>query len=150
MHLKGNLIGILSSFLILTAGISNAVADHIDLPPPGHYTIPGTLTMFSAGIQAGTCGSISIWIMANGTHSIDFPSCSAINGPKDMIQSNHTITILDLTIDSSVGSCYGDLDGVLTLVNGGNTTRIAYDTAYSTLSGGLFGLGCAVEGHLDF
>lgn len=158
MRVKAYLTSLLSVFgalLIATA----ALAEHIELPTGTDIPLWGTFTVFSAGIQLTVCtadATVDISSQTSTLTGLDFTGggvCTDIGVPSlpNVLERNgDTITALDLNVTTSIGTCHGDLDGVLTLVNSGNTTRIIYDPAFSTLSGGLFGLGCGIEMHLDF
>lgn len=156
MRVKAYLTALLSGFgalLVATTALAVDVPEGTDIP------LDGTFTVYSI-VQGGVCttnATVDISSQNSGTLTgLNFAGGGVCNDaavtslPNSLVRSGNTITAVDLNVSTSVGNCSGDLDGVLTLVNGGNTTRIVYERAYSTLSGGLFGAGCEVEGHLDF
>ncbi|MES1942903.1 hypothetical protein PC39_02220 [Salinisphaera sp. PC39] len=157
MRIKTHLISVLTGMGMFALGMGSAVAQP-QLPPPGDYTLTGTLTVYSAGIQGGECASeagVSITNSSNGTlNSLDFSGsgvcadAAVTSVPNALVKSGNTITAQNLNVSTSVGDCTGNLDGSLTV--SGGVTQVVYTQANSTLSGGLFGLGCAIEGSLDF
>lgn len=145
MYLKKSLVGILYGLTLIILGMGSASSGHVEFPPPGNYTLTG---MF------GTCSvtaGVSITDSTNGTlNSLSTcPSLAVTSLPNSIAKSNHTVTIFNLTVETSLSTCHGNLEGVLTLT-ANNVTRVVYDPSYSTLSGGIFGFGCTFGGHLDF
>ncbi|WP_353251732.1 hypothetical protein [Salinisphaera sp. PC39] len=138
--------------------VSIAALAQPQLPPPGNYTLYGTISIYSAGILAAPCDTaahVDITDSQSGTlNALGFSGSSicvdrsVLSTPNTLTKTNNTVTLKGLSISTSIGDCTGDLDGSLTI--SGGVTQIVYTQADSTLSGGLFGLGCAIEGHLDF